>query len=573
MKNLSRLIFVIFSILFFASCGGNEAEAAQENSDSESENIAVSLRTVGDADCVGDMGAKCARFFKAVSFQIKNNEGETVFEKLFKAKDLKNRMPLKGIPDTENATLIVSAFGSGDGGADLENPKWQGKTTGLNLEKGKETNVKILLYPTGVQKKESLMPGGGLEYPRFSHTSTVLKDGRILIAGGFTECGDNRMCTASKTVEIIDPESGTIELLSDMAEERAMHTAIALNDGSVLLFGGVRTFDMNEQEKEDAFTGYPPMRFVPSSASGLIEKYMPPYPKYNMRENNIGSTVPNYPGHLTLPSSPSPFPFYAFQSVLAEISGKKINVFLVGGVDENKEPSNKIYKFAITEDDDGTVSVGKVKEFESSEPMLLPALVYSNGSIIAAGGRPAASEYSASVISESKSEDFGTAKDNIFFTAGISLDGNLYTFGGYGVKDGLLAESNINKIRKWNASEKSVETAEDLLRTRGKNIIFPATVYDERNDRFIVIGGTDAADIYQVVNQENLELNLNESHTMTMPNESESGKKKADNRIMSSAAIVPAGIIGDSPIIVITGGITALDGTGEILKTVKINNL
>ena len=314
------------------------------------------------------------------------------------------------------------------------------------------------------------------------------------------------------------------------------------------------------QENEEVFEGFPRMRFVPTTASVKIERYMPSYPKYNMKENGFGSPIANISEPL---ASVSNIPFSTFQSVLAErVSDTEVAVFLVGGLDEEGVPSKKSYKFVVTENEDGTVSVGELKELaESSEPMLLPALAYVDGSLIAAGGRPTASTVAASVISESESEDFGTSADNIFFAKGLAANGKLYTFGGYGLEDGAFTDSNVNKIRKWDVSGK-VEAAKGLLLTRGNNIVFPETAYDEKNGRLLVIGGTNASDILQVVNEETFELySKSPTHTMT------------DKRIMSSAAIVPAGVVGENPLFVITGGTTMVDNTGTAVKTIKINNL
>ncbi|MBO4710367.1 hypothetical protein J5681_00440 [bacterium] len=568
MKNRSWLIFVIFSLFFFISCGGNENDPEQEDaSDTEGDNIAVSVRAAGESECTGMELGCLSQQLSAISFQIRNLEGETVFQKSVERKDLKNQIKLTGIKNAENATLIVSVFGTTNGVADLNTVKWQGKATGLKFEKGKTTSVTILLYPKEVQNKEISMPEG-LTIARFGHTSTVLADGRILVAGGFTSCSGLK-CPASKTVEVIDIESGKVEQLTDMTEERAMHTAIALNDGSVLFIGGVHSIEPNWQEK--AFTGYPPMRYVPAGATVKIEKYMPGYPKYNMKTNGFGSPIANISEPV---STTSTIPFSTFQSILAErISDSQIDVFLVGGIDENNVPQSNVYKFTVTETEDGTISVGDVEEFgktaestdesaASSTPMLLPAIAYSNGSIIAAGGRPNDSEYAASIISENGREDFGEAKNNIFFTQSIAANGNLYTFGGYEIDSENLAESNINKIKKWNISGKSVSTASDTLLTRGMNVVFPGAIHDQKNNRFLIIGGTNAADIYQAINADSL-VPYKEPTTHVM----------SDKRIMPSAAIVPAGIIGDTPIIVITGGTSSLDGSGSAVKTIKVNNL
>ena len=583
MKNRSWLIFLVFSLFFFISCGGNE-NAQEETGDTDGENIAVSIRAAGDGSCTGLQIDCLSQQLAAVSFQIRDGQGETVFQKSVERKELADKnVKLTGIKNVDNATLIVSAFGMNEAGvADLNTPKWEGKVSGLKFEKGKTTSVTIILYPKNAQNQELSMPEE-LTVARFGHTSTVLADGRLLVAGGFTMCSSLGKCPATETVEIIDFESGKIELLSNMVEKRALHTAIALNDGSVLFIGGTQTFDVNLQES--AFEGFPFMRYTPTSAALKIERYMPSYPKYNMKENGFGSPVANFSEPLATPST---IPFSAFQSVLAErTSDTEIAVFLVGGLDENGVPSKKSYKFTITETDEGTVSVGEVTELaESSEPMLLPALAYSNGSLLAVGGRPAASEYAASVITESASEDFGSSADNIFFTRSIFADEKLYTFGGYEIDSKTksfintkyrldengeemlddngnpIAETRLNRNRTWDISGKSVTTAKDLLRSTDANVLFPATAYDQKNNRFLVIGGTNAANIYQAINADSL-----------VPYDKPTTHIMSDKRIMPSAAILPAGVISDNPAIVITGGINALDSTGSAVNTIKINNL
>ena len=586
MKNRSWLIFVVFSLFFLISCGGDENTSVQEDADeTDGENIAVSIRAAKDGSCTGLQIDCLSQQLAAVSFQIRNGEGETVFQKSVERKELADKnVKLTGIKNVENATLIVSVFGMNEAGvADLNTPKWEGKASGLKFEKGKTTSVTVILYPKTVQNQELSMPEE-LTVARFGHTSTVLADGRLLIAGGFTMCSSLGKCPASETVEIIDFESGKIELLTNMVEKRALHTAIALNDGSVLFIGGVQTLDINGQES--AFEGFPRMPYALSTAALKIEKYMPSYPRYNMKENGFGSPVAN----ITEPiAAPSDIPFSTFQSVLAErISDTEIAVFLVGGLDENGVPSKKSYKFTITETDEGTVTVGELTELaESSEPMLLPALAYSNGTLIAAGGRPAESEHAASAISESGSEDFGSSSDNIFFTQTIKNNENLYTFGGYEIdsktklfitkkcktdengeemKDDegncSASETRLNNNRKWDIAGKSVTTAEHKLRSTDTNVLFPATAYDSKNNRFLVIGGTNASNIYQAINADSL-----------VPYDKPTTHIMNDKRIMPSAAIIPAGVIGENPVIVITGGTNSLDSAGSAVKTVKINNL
>ena len=578
MKNLLRLFFVIFSLFFLVSCGGNDSDSALDNgSDSDGDSVAVSLRVARDADsgCTGMQLDCLSQDIAAIAFQIKNGKGETVFQKSVARNDLKNLKELTGIKNADNANLIVSVFL----GTDVTTPKWQGKVTGLKFEKGKTTKATVLLYPTAAQPKEIAMPEK-LTTARFGHSATVLIDGRVLIAGGFPSCGANGKCTATDSVEIIDMESGRIETLAPMTAKRAMHKVVTLNDGSLLFIGGVQGFSATQQE--EAFENYPFLPYSQTSALTTIERYMPAYPKFNMKENGLGTPIANFTETLPLPDE-NAAAFMIFQSILTKRFPEKnqIDVFLVGGVDKDGKPSNKTYKFTITDStaEDGSVSIGGITEFaevtESSEeseeavpsPMLLPALAYSNGSILAVGGRNNSTQFAASIISESESKNIGQNSDNIFFINSLAMDDALYTFGGMPSTGGPALQNSKNNgvSRKWDPSDGSMKIfnkSENILRSWGENVAFAETLYDPRNNRFIVIGGTDAEDLYQVINATDFELyGVSPTHQMN------------DKRIMPKASVVPAGIIGDRQILVITGGTSALDSTGSATNTIKINIL
>lgn len=86
----------------------------------------------------------------------------------------------------------------------------------------------------------------GLAQPRSGHTATLLEDGRVLLAGGVQlDRGGNPVTLSS--VELFDPVMGTVapapELgtgsgASFVATPRAFHTATRLLGGKVLLAGG-----------------------------------------------------------------------------------------------------------------------------------------------------------------------------------------------------------------------------------------------------------------------------------------------------------------------------------------------
>src|ERR1700720_2330057 len=77
-----------------------------------------------------------------------------------------------------------------------------------------------------------------LQSQRSSHTTTLLQNGRLLVAGG-TSGNDSK-----NTVEIVDPMSGSVQGPSSspatpvMTAHRLSHTATLLHDGRVLLAGG-----------------------------------------------------------------------------------------------------------------------------------------------------------------------------------------------------------------------------------------------------------------------------------------------------------------------------------------------
>ena len=67
--------------------------------------------------------------------------------------------------------------------------------------------------------------------PRYSHTATLLTDGRVLVAGGYNG-------SYLATTEIYDPFTGTFAAGPNMTTNRSSHTATLLPNGKVLVVGG-----------------------------------------------------------------------------------------------------------------------------------------------------------------------------------------------------------------------------------------------------------------------------------------------------------------------------------------------
>ena len=75
---------------------------------------------------------------------------------------------------------------------------------------------------------------GSMSVGRSSHTATLLASGKVLIAGGSSTTGPGPFATA----ELYDPNSGTFAATGSMAAGRASHTATLLANGKVLIAGG-----------------------------------------------------------------------------------------------------------------------------------------------------------------------------------------------------------------------------------------------------------------------------------------------------------------------------------------------
>ncbi len=74
---------------------------------------------------------------------------------------------------------------------------------------------------------------GSLHTARYYHTATLLPNGKVLVAGGYTTQ------SRSREAELYDPASGTWTTTGSLATARLDHTATLLPNGKVLVAGGL----------------------------------------------------------------------------------------------------------------------------------------------------------------------------------------------------------------------------------------------------------------------------------------------------------------------------------------------
>lgn len=93
-------------------------------------------------------------------------------------------------------------------------------------------------------KTNTLKLSGNMNYPRLNHTAILLNDGRVLIIGGTlidpTKGYNYQKFKLVEKSEIYNPETNKFTIAAKMNIPRAEHSTILLKDGRVLVVGGFK---------------------------------------------------------------------------------------------------------------------------------------------------------------------------------------------------------------------------------------------------------------------------------------------------------------------------------------------
>lgn len=113
---------------------------------------------------------------------------------------------------------------------------------------------------------------GNLNVPRRFHTATLLQDGKVLIIGGIGTCsyyGTNNL----EDVELYDPNTGSFSIVTSLSPlGRHYHTTTLLNNGKVLVVGGISLCRDSYQVAQGSAYLYDPATQSFSPTTGYLNR-------------------------------------------------------------------------------------------------------------------------------------------------------------------------------------------------------------------------------------------------------------------------------------------------------------
>ena len=285
---------------------------------------------------------------------------------------------------------------------------------------------------------ESFRPAGNMTMGRSGHTATRLKNGKLLIVGGWTGSYSLR-----RSAELYDPAAGLFTPTGDMGVERAGNTTALLPDGKVLVAGGEDRSSnaLTSAELYDPATG----KFTRTGDMTEPRGQATATALRNGKVLIVGGSSGQYPSQTVYRSAELYDPATGKFALTGQMtvgrhkhaavllaSGK---VLVVGGSDNRdwhgEYSSAEIY-------DPATGRFGATADMNISRFKLpYAAVLLNNGTVLVAGGGSFAEVYDETKGSFSKvGGNLGAAR--FFASATVLPDGNTLITGGYAEIGGRL---------------------------------------------------------------------------------------------------------------------------------------
>ncbi len=426
---VTLIIGVVVVALFGLACSGSISE---DDTEEGSPQIGIAILSgecseyVGKTNISEKLGSLAIQFYDESGKLVQVNGKNAVS---FSKEDLSNEIKITGIPPMTGARVVFSGFEEGN----TSTPKWRGEVRDVTFEKKKETKVQTVLYPI---EGKGCFPNP-LVTSRFGHAAALLPDGRILVTGGFTS-RENTRWKATLDVELLDPETGTVDRIADMKNPRAFHHMVVLPDGRVLIAGGVRDMEVTPMTVD----GYPDLPMTLSIPMNGVELYTVDLPKRNQRpRDENGDVITNdqstavYLGNTEEMDFAMIYQSYAY--VMSNPETGSGTLFMVGGVRDGVAQS-KIWGAEVTVN--GAEVAVTVNEYHSdkSETFVMPVVApagldeFGNPRVLVIGGRKASASQFATMITKSAYTDWPHTAPNLFGAsfAVNGTDGTIVVAGG-----------------------------------------------------------------------------------------------------------------------------------------------
>jgi hypothetical protein len=127
---------------------------------------------------------------------------------------------------------------------------------------------------------------------RIGHTATLLNDGRVLVVGGVA----NSPLRYVGSAEVYNPGTGSFSAVGSMSASRAYHTATLRPDGKVLISGGLETFTSAPVFRQNAEIFDPATNtFAPGPTLAFVYGNATATRLLDDRVLIVGGTSPNLP--------------------------------------------------------------------------------------------------------------------------------------------------------------------------------------------------------------------------------------------------------------------------------------